>query len=150
MVSPVPDATSLQALLGQAINLHQQGQLAEADALYAQVLALAPRLLGPLGSTLVPSPAGSPWPGITSPQRLLGGDRMVIPQVRWCMFELRVPLDREVLLRVSLGLRALPGVAVVRVQPETGRIAVGAAPGFSFSAMNRGRVSPPLTSIDSE
>lgn len=54
---------------------------------------------------------------------------MAIPQVRWCVFELRVPLDREVLLRVSLGLRALPGVAVVRVQPETGRIAVGAAPG---------------------
>ena len=42
MVSPVPDAAALQALLGQAVTLHQQGQLAEADALYAQVLAHQP------------------------------------------------------------------------------------------------------------
>ena len=42
MVSPIPDATALQALLGQAVTLHQQGQLAEADALYAQVLAHQP------------------------------------------------------------------------------------------------------------
>jgi hypothetical protein len=54
---------------------------------------------------------------------------MPLPKIRWCVFELRVPLDRDVLLRVSLGLRALPGVAVVRVQPDTGRIAIGAAPG---------------------
>jgi predicted O-linked N-acetylglucosamine transferase (SPINDLY family) len=42
MVSPIPDAAALQALLGQAVTLHQQGQLAQADALYAQVLAHQP------------------------------------------------------------------------------------------------------------
>ena len=42
MVSPAPDAAALQALLGQAVTLHQQGQLTEADALYAQVLAQQP------------------------------------------------------------------------------------------------------------
>ena len=44
MVSPVPDATSLQALLGQAINLHQQGQLAEAERAFRRATELSPVL----------------------------------------------------------------------------------------------------------
>jgi predicted O-linked N-acetylglucosamine transferase (SPINDLY family) len=42
MAASPPDAAALQALLGQAISLHQQGQLAQADALYAQVLTHQP------------------------------------------------------------------------------------------------------------
>ena len=47
---------------------------------------------------------------------------MVMPQLRWCVFELRIPLDREALLRASLGLRALPGGVLVTLRaplPET-------------------------------
>ena len=42
MVAPPPDAATLQSRLNQAITLHQQGQLAQADALYAEVLAHQP------------------------------------------------------------------------------------------------------------
>ena len=42
MAASPPDAAALQALLGQSISLHQQGQLAQADALYAQVLTHQP------------------------------------------------------------------------------------------------------------
>jgi len=52
-----------------------------------------------------------------------------LPAIRWVAVELRSPVDREQLLLACLAVRALPGVIVVRVQPETGEVAIGAVPG---------------------
>ncbi len=40
--SGVPTVATLQARLGQAVGLHQQGQLAQAEAIYREILALQP------------------------------------------------------------------------------------------------------------